>query len=290
MKNIIKQHREKILWGVFISIVVIGVAVIIGGFWALSSAKDPSLNFVKISLRVALLLAVALLLLHAAWTLTYFRGFAFILLCWLTGFLFEVIGVNYGVVFGGHYVYPSNDELMFFGVPWLIPLYWAAFIYAGYNIVSSFLFWINKDKPNKHRHNAMLLPLLVFLDGLVVVAIDLFMEPLQVMVGSWTWLERGPYYSIPIGNFIGWFTVTVIATGVFRVFEYLSPREPTTMDKSIFLIPVIGYGMLCLMFLSFALKMYLPQLALIGFLVMFPIVIVNLILFINWKKDLRKNN
>ena len=288
MKSIIEKHRAKILWGIFVSIVIIGITDIIGAFWAFSSQEGALIDFIKISLRVALLLAVVLLILHATWTLTCFRGIAFILLSSLTGFIFEIIGVKYGAVFGGHYVYHSDNKLMFFDVPWSVPLYWAAFIYAGYNIVSSFLFWINKDKPNKHRGNAILLPLLIFLDGLVVVAIDLFMEPLHVMIGTWTWLEGGPYYNIPIGNFVGWFAVAVISTGIFRVFEYFFSKPPTTMDKSVFLIPVIGYGLLCLTFLSFALEMQSPQLALTGFLAMFPIAIVNLIFFTNWKRNSRR--
>ena len=143
---------------------------------------------------------------------------------------------------------------------------------------------INKDKPSKRRGDARWLPLLILLDGLIVVAIDLFMDPLQLEAGNWTWLGGGTYYGVPIGNFVGWFAVTIISTGIFRAFEYFAPQKPAKIDKSVFLISVIFYGVLCLAFLSIALKIQLPELALTGFLAMFPITIVNLTFFIKWKR------
>ena len=284
MKCIIKNHRALILWVIFVLTVAIGVSDITGSFLT-SSSENHSIDFARILSGLAFLLAVALLILHASWTLGYNRGIAFILLAALTGFIFEIVGVNHGVIFGGHYVYQGIGGLAISGVPCLIPLYWSAFIYAGYNIVSSFLLWINKDKPCKHGDNAILLPLLIFLDGLVVVSIDIFMEPLQVVAGNWIWLDGGYYYGIPLGNFAGWFVVAIVSTGIFRVFEYLWPHKSTSINKSVFLIPVIGYAALCLIFLFLAILIQLPELALTGSLVMFPVVIANLILFFNWKRN-----
>ena len=289
MKNMSNKRQVKILWGIFIFTVVIVIIDIIGEFLGLSLTKSRAIDFLKISLPGVLVV------LHAGCTLTYFRGFIFILLASLIGLTFEIVGVRYGTVFGGHYIYQVSNKLMFLGgplfsnklmisnVPLLVPLYWAVFIYGGYSIVSSFLFWINKGKPNKHEGGAILLPLLIFLDGLIVVSIDLFMDPLQVQAGNWVWLEGGPYYGIPIGNFVGWFIVATISTGVFRVFEYFSPQEHTKMDKSIFIMPNIGYGLLCIILFSVALKAQLSKLAVIGFFAMFSIIIVNLIVLINSK-------
>lgn len=283
MKNISKKWQCQILWGIFIFtivIVVTGIIGIISGF--LSLDENLPIYFITLSLPVVLLV------LHAVWTLTYFRGFAFILIALSAGFVFEIVGMKYVSVFGGPYIYQFGSKLTLFDVPLLIPLYWAVFIYTGYNIVSSFLFWTDKEKPNKHRGDAILLPLLVLLDGLVIVAIDLFMDPLQVKVGNWVWLEGGQYYDVPLGNFMGWFIVAMIATGVFRVFEYFSPQEHTDVDKSVFIMPIIGYGVVCIAFFSIALKIQLPELALTGLLAMFPVVIINLIFFINWRKSRRK--
>jgi len=296
MKKMGNKRQVKILWGIFVFTVIIVIIDIIGEFLGLSLTKNRTIDFLKISLPVILVI------LHAGYTLTYFRGFVFILLASLIGLIFEIVGVKYGILFGGHYVYQVSNKLMFLSaplfsnklmisnIPLLVPLYWAVFIYVSYSIVSSFLFWINKGKPNRLKGGAVWLPLLVFLDGLIVVSIDLFMEPLQVKAGNWFWLEGGPYYNIPIGNFVGWFIVATISTGMFRVFEYFSPKEHSKTDKSVFVLPNMGYGMLCIVLFSTALKVQLSKLALIGFFVMFPIIIINLIVFINGQKILGENN
>jgi len=46
-----------------------------------------------------------------------------------------------------------------------------------------------------------------------------------------------------------------------------------------------GYGILGIVLLYSALKVQLPELALVGFFAMFPIIVVNLIFYIIWKKD-----
>jgi uncharacterized membrane protein len=52
----------------------------------------------------------------------------------------------------------------------------------------------------------------------------------------WAWLDGGPYFGVPIGNFVGWFVVTVLVTGLFRLFEYYKPQQDLLLSKSIFLL------------------------------------------------------
>ncbi len=281
--NTVGKWQSKILWGLFVFIAVAQVVRLITLFGGISAIYDVLAFPPQIYQTIGLLLAVLLLILHAAWTLTWFRGLAFLLIAALTGLVFEVIGVNYGSTFGGNYVYGSNAFLLF-GVPWQIPIFWAAFIYASYTLVSNLLFWNKRDKPSRYKRDAILLPFLILFDGLVIVAIDLIMDPLLVMAGNWTWLEGGSYYDIPVGNFVGWFMVATISTGVFRVSEYFFPRESISNNQSILLIPVVGYGILCLALVSLALMVQLPKLALIGFFAMFPIVIANIIQFTRWRR------
>lgn len=277
MKITSKKQKSKILWGIFMLTVVITLITIAASY---SFEPESVLRFPLIFLLPVL--PIIILLLHATWILGCLRGLGLIIISSLTGLIFEIIGVRHGTVFGGHYVY-QMDSVMLWGVPFWVPAYWAVFIYIGYCITTSFLFWTNRNKPNKYEKNLFLLLLLILLDGLIIVAIDLFMDPLQVKAGNWTWLEGGLYFGVPIGNFVGWFRVAAIATGIFRVFEYLFPHKPSNFDKSIFMIPVLGYGALCLTFLAIALKFQLPKLALIGSCAMFPIVIINLMFFVNWK-------
>jgi len=229
-------------------------------------------------------LPVILLVLHSLLTLSTSRAIFFITLASFTGWIMEVWGLKAGTFFGGHYVYKSS-QLALSNVPLPVILYWAVFIYTGYCVVNSFIYWLNKRKPSRQQKNLWLLPVAVLFDGWFVVAIDLFMDPLQVQSGSWRWLEGGSYFGVPIGNFVGWFIVTIIVTGIFRTFEYSFSEEETNYDKTVYIIPVISYGALAISLAFDAINYQMQGLAVIGTILMIPIVVFNVFLFMKWKKQ-----
>lgn len=95
-----------------------------------------------------------------------------------------------------------------------------------------------------------------------------------VDLGKW-----GPYFGVPIGNFVGWFTVAVLSSGIFRSLEYFFPKKELKFDKSIFIIPVILYGLVALSLLGMALQFQMYELGILGSLLMVPTVLFNLFLF-----------
>ena len=265
--------RSKIifLWSLFFLIVFAASVKIILHFLGLALPVNSS-DYLLLSLPFLIIF------LHAIWTLSFRRGIAFLLLACLTGFTFEFFGLKYGAFFGGRYLY-SPHSLKILTVPLSVILYWGVFIYTGYCLTNSFLFWQNKEKPSRHQKNPFSLLPLILLDVFIVVAIDLFMDPLQVKSGSWTWLSPGPYFGIPLGNFLGWGAVTAIVTGLFRTFEYFKPSPFPPRLKKTFLLAVFGYTLLCLNFLFSAIKFRFFLLALIGSLAMFPPVTLSLYFF-----------
>lgn len=251
-------------------------------FYILSGLE--SINLENPVIRLLLYMIPLAVVIHAVWVLTVRRAVMFLLFASIVGFVAEVIGANYGFLFGGYYVYSIGSwDLAIFGIPLLIPLMWMSFTYLGYNVVSSFLFWINKNKPNKFEGGAKLLPLLILLDGFVVVALDMFFDPLFVHAGNWYWLEQGPYFGVPIGNFVGWFFIIMLITGTFRIFEYLAAPQHSKLKKSVFITPVISYGTLSVVFASISLRANLPELTIIGLAVTLPVAIINILLFLKWK-------
>lgn len=261
----------KIVWLLFA--VIVGLTIVEAG------AKIAGVNLRENTLFYATFipLPVILMFLHSVLTLSLRRGLFFISLSFFIGLVAEIEGVKHGTVFGGQYVY-KEMAFMIKGVPLIVPFYWAAFIYTGYSIVNSFLEWMYKEKPSIKNNLLFLLPILIILDGDLVVAIDLFMDPLEVRAGSWTWLNGGPYFGVPIGNFVGWFFVTILTTTIFRVFEYFKPYKPK-VNPTIYLIPVLGYGVLCISFLVTALSIGLQSLALIGSFLMMPVTVINIMVY-----------
>lgn len=218
--------------------------------------------------------------LHAFYIFGFKNALFLLIPSFVTGLLFEIIGVNFGVIFGGTYSYNQTSlGPLIFKVPILIPFFWSFFIYTGYLISSSFLVWLNIEKPSIKNNKKWLLFGLIIFDALVVVAIDLFMDPIMVLSGNWTWVNGGAYFGVPLANFFGWFLVTVISCGFFRCYEYFFPIKKTTSFKSLLLIPVIGYLSLVLLFSILALNLELHILVVIGSLVMLPTALLNLFLY-----------
>jgi len=221
-----------------------------------------------------------LLVLHAFWSLGYQRGFLLLSTAFLSGLFFEIAGVHLGIVFGGDYSYQDGARNVLLGVPLLVTLFWVAFIYVGYWLTSSFFIWLGKGKPNQIGGNHLWLALAVCLDGLAVVIIDLIMDPIQVRAGNWGWLDAGSFFGVPPANFLGWFLVTIIATGTFRTLEYYLPLKAAGRIGSALLIPTVGYGLLGLGLAAMALESGIPELAPIGAVLMLTLALINLRFFL----------
>lgn len=224
---------------------------------------------------------VILVILHSFRTLSVKRGMALVFLAGFVGFIAEAVSLNYGTLFGGSYSYKAGSTI--WGAPISIIAFWSIFIYLGYWFVTSFLYWLGKSKPNVKLGNLKLLGLLVLADGLAVTAIDLLMDPIEVKAGVWQWLNGGSYFGVPLGNFIGWFGVTITVTGTFRLFEYYRFREQR--NTNMILLPVLGYLLVGINFVLGALKYDLTWLALIGTITIIAPSLVNLFLYRRYIKS-----
>ncbi|MBI5134985.1 carotenoid biosynthesis protein, partial [Candidatus Uhrbacteria bacterium] len=148
---------------------------------------------------VIMLLPVVFTVLHSAWSFSWRFTALLMGVGGAVGFLFEEIGLTYGVVFGGQYSYPQHT-LLIAQVPILVVLYWPLFIYLSYCLSNAVFRWFS----GIDRFPTKAIPFLLIADGFIAVSIDLFLDPIQVQLGSWQWHANGWYYGIPIGNFVGW--------------------------------------------------------------------------------------
>ena len=259
------------LWALFYLIIFLVLLKVVGGIFGIQFEQRYTwFNIVFLGIPVVSLI------LHSFITLSISRSLLFMALAASIGTIMENIGLRDGVFFGGHYVY--GPQLTLFTVPFSVILYWIVFIYTGYCVTNAFLYWLKKSKPTVKNKGIFLLIVTIILDSYFVTAIDLFMDPVAVQFGHWRWIEGGPYFGVPIGNFIGWFVVVIMVVGIFRTFEYVSPKKEGPFDKSIFVIPVLGYGVMSILFLIMSLS-FNTTLAIIGSLFMMPQIVVNLILF-----------
>lgn len=211
-----------------------------------------------------LAIPLIILLLHATWTLSFWRGILLITLACLSGFIFEYFGLRDGVIFGGTYEYLIGG-IKIVTVPLSVILYWGVFIYLGFCLTNIVL-------PKK---DFIFLPIKILLDVIFVVAIDLVMDPLQVKMGGWRWTNGGAYFGVPWGNFGGWVLVTATATGIFRTIVFLMPAKEKPQSKQLEIMPVFGYGLLLVNFFDRAIVFKIWPLVVIASLTMLPITLVS---------------
>jgi putative membrane protein len=264
--------KSKILWIIFC---IMGIYALVRSTGKLLNWEPGVFDYFDF---LGFYVPVFFLVLYAFFTLGTKKGSIFLLIAFVISSFFELIGLNNGSMFGGSYIYRTGSPLLF-NLPVIVPLYWSGLIFFGYALVSSFLLWTGIEKPDKKLKNGRLLPILLVMDGLIVTGVDIFMDPIAVKRGIWTWQEEGLYFGTPLGNFLGWFCVTITITGLFRIYDYFFPTKNHRVEISVHIIPCLGYGLLCFGLGFKALQLHLPQVALIGFFVMFPIILINLILF-----------
>jgi uncharacterized membrane protein len=212
------------------------------------------------------LLAFVFGILHASQRLGWGQAVLMALLVFLTGLVFESVGVATGLIYGP---YHYSDQLgpKFLGlVPYLIPIAWFMMIYPSF-VIAERLF--------PERESRFLRFFLVALTGgIIMTAWDLGLDPLMVRSGQWVWEVNGAYFGVPVQNFWGWWLTTFVALLIFQ-FIARPPAQKSSGD-----IPdqwvVILYAITGLATVIVDIVIGLPGPALVGFFAMVPWVLAGL--------------
>lgn len=138
------------------------------------------------------------------------RYFAFIIVTFIFGFGFEVIGVKTGVIFG-EYAYGETLGLKMLDVPLVIGLNWVILIYMTRAAATKFF----KSEV-----------LIILFSSLMMVVLDLLIEPVAIRFDFWQWEAN----HIPLQNYIGWFALSVLIQFIgIRIFPISNNRLNTNL-------------------------------------------------------------
>jgi putative membrane protein len=233
--------------------------------------------------------AFAFVLIHSSLLLGKKKTAILFILALLFGSVSEIVGVKFGWIFGNYYYNPALSPLILGLVPLMTIVSWAIIIYISYSITNIIVLrGLNNKKPNINRDRMVFVILTIILlsaiDGLIATGLDMILDPVNVFIGGWYWIGGGPYFGIPISNFVGWFFVTFSATIIFRFYESFKQRELTT-EKSFIIntAPIILYLMYFLIYGLASILIGKPSYLLIGTMTMVPfILIATLIVLINF--------
>src|SRR5207248_2740604 len=88
----------------------------------------------------------------------------------------------------------------------LISIAWFMMIYPSYVLANL----IGDGHATGTRGGLARLVWLAVLSAMVMTAWDLVVDPLMSgpSVGAWVWEEGGPYFGVPLRNFVGWMLTT----------------------------------------------------------------------------------
>jgi uncharacterized membrane protein len=133
------------------------------------------------------------------------------------GFAAEQIGTRTGVPFG-RYAYSAQLGPRLGGVPLLAGAAWAAMARPAWVAAG----WIRPQRVPR-----------VLVAATALTAWDVFLDPRMVREGFWRWQRRGRYEGIPLTNFLGWWTTSVLA---FALISGLDDAPPTAEDDAALLL------------------------------------------------------
>lgn len=114
----------------------------------------------------------------------------FFIVSFLTGILVEVLGVQYGLIFG-EYHYGQPLGIKFSGVPLIIGINWFLLVYGSANLLRNI------------KGNILVKSLL---GALLMTGVDFLIEPVAIRLDFWNWYGL----DIPLSNYISWFVISFI--------------------------------------------------------------------------------
>jgi|GEM_PF-1497531 len=186
----------------------------------------------------------------------------------------EYLGSAYGFVFG-RYSYTNRLGPLAFGqVPVLIPVAWFMMLYPAWAVGGLFASalqlreksgqWVRRPVGDtatgaRDYHAATVLAGLarVCVAALAMTAWDLSLDPRMTADGAWVWHTAGPYFGIPLTNFVGWFVTSALIylawsrldndtlSALASVYAPADPDSsdtyPHVRDTHVLLLPILAY-------------------------------------------------
>jgi len=180
-------------------------------------------------LNTLTVIVLLLTLWHASQVLGVRRTLAFFAITAVTSWLFEELGVSTGLIYGPYH-YTSTLGPLLGSVPVLIPLAWFVLVYTSYGLANLIADRLPGGIAGGGRH----LIGLVLLGALLITALDLVVDPILSgpIFRAWVWETAGPYYGVPIQNYVGWIVTAFMVHLLCRSLERRAMAQPAARPST----------------------------------------------------------
>lgn len=196
------------------------LTVIVCGFFVLNVCLGMCLESVQ---SVAPFLSVIFMLsfsfIHGIHRYGTKRMLAFLVISVVTSWCYETCSIHTGFPFG-FYNYSDKLGLKIGVVPILIMPAYFSVCYLSWTVAHILL---EKLTTNYQDYSVITVPVIA---AFVMVSWDLSMDPARSTYSQqWVWTYGGPYFGVPIENFLGWYLCVYT---IFQLFAFYSRSNDAT--------------------------------------------------------------
>jgi uncharacterized membrane protein len=150
------------------------------------------------------------------------------------GALSESVSLRTGFPFG-HYEFTDLMGPKLLRLPILLAVAYVGMGYLSWIVASAIL------KCQDRRLSVRELVLLPLLASFAMVAWDLSMDPVWANIDhAWIWRDGGPYYGVPVSNFLGWYLTVYIFYQLFAL--YLRNHVPNPSRTPHWRLAILFYA------------------------------------------------
>ena len=179
---------------------------------------------------------------HAWYSLGGRLTFVFFGLSAVISWAYEQVGVATGLVYGAYH-YTDYLGAKLGHVPLLIPLAWFMMVYPSYVIANLMV----ERRAIGTRPGAAALVRLACIGAIVMTVWDLVIDPILSgpSIRAWVWEPGGPYFGIPIHNYLGWLLTTFTVYLTYRAIEQrVRPAPASALSARVAALPIAAYGLM----------------------------------------------
>ena len=148
----------------------------------------------------------------------------------------ETLSIAVGFPFGDYH-YTDILGAKIGVVPWSIM---PAYFMTGYFAWTIATIFLRNLGAGIERRDVLVLPVIA---GFVMVMWDFCFDPvLSTVRGAWIWEEGGPYFGVPISNYVGWYLTVFLIYQAFALYLRRFGREQSPKQtKSFWILAPIMY-------------------------------------------------
>lgn len=152
------------------------------------------------------LLFLVLVIFHAGKVMGWKPSFKMVAAGIVIAYGLEEFGVHTGLIYGRYYftsmMGPKLDV-----IPVALVCLWILLLYIAFTMTNLIL----DGSPIMTNFSVGRIVFGAAVGALLVTTIDLNADPFAASNGWWVWVDGGPYFGVPIHNFVGWFFVAFVS-------------------------------------------------------------------------------